>query len=322
MNHTYFQACSDYLSSTGISFDWFDFGSSGSQDAYLSPLYLNPGKYLFVDGRDTDIPTSIVKLRSRGYRCTEQIVPLNSFISNQDGWLYLYETSEGSGSTFYPSRDLDTAPLKPTELSAFQRKPVKAISISSFLKKNNINPFFGKIDLEGSEEQVLNDLFSNNLAPLILEIEINVGSLSENKQGMETHSLLSSHGYRLIDLRKTYDFPLISEQSLISQYLMNDQPTSVAYQGFLHQFDGLYVHTSLFDSLSPDSILKAIYCLAHYRQFHLSIRLVESAISDIDLRELCLNFLEGCYSEFAATMNNDSSSYHGFHPWFNWVKAH
>ena len=77
---------------------------------------------------------------------------------------------------------------------------------------------------------------------------------------METHSLLSSHGYRLIDLRKTYDFPLISEQSLISQYLMNDQPTSVAYQGFLHQFDGLYVHTSLFDSF-PDSILKVIYCL-------------------------------------------------------------
>ena len=59
MNHTFLSACYKYIKATGTSFDWFDLGSSGSQDIYFMPLYLNPGSYLSVDGRDTAVPPSL-----------------------------------------------------------------------------------------------------------------------------------------------------------------------------------------------------------------------------------------------------------------------
>ena len=253
---------------------------------------------------------------------TNKLVSLNNFISDSDGWVYLYETTEGTGSTLFPSRDLDTAPLKTPESIKFNRYPVKSISLSNFLLNNSIDPFFGKIDLEGSEHLVLSDLFSNNNAPLILEVEINVGSLSENIQGMDTHALLSNNGYRLIDLRKTYDFPQISNQSSISQLLSQAPASSVAFQGVLHQFDGLYVHTSLFDSRDIHFITKSVYCLCLYRQFHLATRFVEHGISDLRLKDICVTFLEVCFAEFTATMNSNPAAYHGFHSWFNWQKPH
>ena len=194
------------------------------------PLYLNP--ISSVDGRDTALPL-LLYLSENGFETTNACF-LNSFISDKDGWVYLYETNEGTGSTFFPSRDLDTAPLKTSESIKFKRRPVKSISLSNFLLNNSIEPFFGKIDLEGSEYLVLSDLFLHNNAPLILEVEINVGSLSEDIQGMDTHALLSNNGYRLIDLRKTYDFPEISNQSSISQLLSQASASSVAFQGILH----------------------------------------------------------------------------------------
>ena len=322
MNHSFLSSCHEYIISTGISFDWFDLGASGSQDIYFMPFYLNSGAYLSVDGRNTSLPQSLLYLNKIGFKTTTNLFSLNSFISDKEGWVYLYETNEGTGSTLFPSRDIDTSALKTSETVSFKRHPVKSISLSNFLLNNNISPFFGKLDLEGSEHLVLSDLFSHNLAPLILEIEINVGNLSEDIQGMDTHLLLSNHGYRLIDLRRTYDFPEISEKSSLSHLLSKAPPTSVAFQGILHQFDGLYIHTSLFDSQDVELLLNAIYCLCMYRQFHLATRFVEHGISDLSLRGLCLTFLERSFSQFTATMNSNPLAYHGFHGWFNWVKSH
>ena len=60
----------------------------------------------------------------------------------------------------------------------------------------------------------------------------------------------------------------------------------------------------------------------YYRQFHLATRIIEYGISDLRLKDICLKFLELSFTEFTATMNSNPGAYHGFHSWFNWLKAH
>ena len=136
---------------------------------------------------------------------------------------------------------------------------------------------------------MLSDLFLHNNAPLILEVEINVGSLSEDIQGMDTHALLSNNGYRLIDLRKTYDFPEISNQLPYSAPLSSFCILS-SFPGRTPSVWRFVCSYKSFESTDTYTNIKAIYCLCMYRQFHLATRIIEYGITDIRLKDICLNF--------------------------------
>ena len=187
-------------------------------------------------------------------------------------------------------------------------------------KQLDINPVFIKLDVEGAELECLEEYLDNscNPHPLVIEVEINVGQRGSNDGCGSVLTRLDQRGYRLLDLRKTYDYALVDGQ--FGDLLVSEELHCPAFQGMLHQFDGLFIDKSIFEnSCSSTNLELLVPLLASYRQFGLAARLIQT--TDSNHKDTMFSFLESVFKFYRDTSRINSSAAFGFHPLFNWLKS-
>ena len=156
-------------------FNWADLGSFGSADAYLLPLTSIQGRCLCIEGREDS------KDASNAYKnnpfINANIEAIKTFISGQKEKRFFYESTEGGGSSFYPSQDLISQTLEESNNKVLRRKIVECEALDNILTEKNMSCLFIKADLEGAEYESLKTIIdiTSSKRPLVLEVEINVG---------------------------------------------------------------------------------------------------------------------------------------------------
>jgi len=302
--------------------DWVDFGSSGNPDAYILPLSQLRGRCLCVEGRECGESSEAFK-RQNG-SC--EILKLDCFVAGETGHKFFYETSEGGGSSLYPPSDIFSEILQQRNKNTTLQYLVKTQAAGDLLQQCNIKPVYIKIDIEGAEYEVLESIFkhTNIENPYIVECEINIGSRGTACNGGEILSRMDKHGYRLIDLRKTY---LLPDNENMDKLICDEKIYSAGFQGILHQFDGLFIKEKLVtdtSSCKPARIMQSCLVLCLYRQFHLAMNILERGKAGIDVvtyELLAQRVIPSIYNEFRRASNSSISSFWGYHPLFNWLKS-
>ena len=306
-----------------LTFDWVDLGAGGGQDLYLMPLHFSSGTLLKIDGRETNFnsPSNDKFLNDYIDHTKVSQISIASYLSASGGLRYIYRVPDGGGSTFYPGQHLDVALVRGCT-QPFLSEPVQTLPLSQILKENSLNPIFIKIDLEGAETDVFEDLFHNSYYPLLIEAETNVSPIAPGRPSCELLSFLDRSGYRLIDLRTTYDYCPISHAPNLERAIQQLPIWSSAFQGHLDQFDGLYIKTDLlqmpirYSSLLPS----VIYILVCYRQFHLASRLIEISGLPNDACIALNQFIDSLLTSSTALATHNPMSCVGYHPLTNWLK--
>lgn len=318
INRIYSEVSSKFLEE---DFDWADLGSFGSADAYLLPLTSLKGRCLCIEGREDS------KDASNAYKnnpfVNSKIESIKTFISEKRGKKYFFESSEGGGSSFYPSQDLISQVLEEHNNKLLTRRIVDCESLESILKKKNLNCLFIKADLEGAEYESLKSIIdiTSLIRPLVLEVEINVGERGPFKSIGDGLAKYEKHGYRLLDMRKTYFYP---KGELFSKDTINNDPIFAPhFQGCLHQADLLLINTVCLNEpkkISDHHLLGLVLILMLYRQFHLAAKLLEQRDEQWS-RAMISQVIPTILDEFRKIAINSQSALWGYHPLFNWLKS-
>lgn len=314
----YSEISSKYLEE---DFDWADLGSFGSADAYLLPLTSLKGRCLCIEGREDP------KDASNAYRSNRfiksKIESVKTFISDKRGKKYFFESPEGGGSSFYPTQDLISQVLEENNSKALIRKIVDCESLEFILDNKNLNCLFIKADLEGAEYESLRSIIdiTSTKRPLILEVEINVGERGPFTSIGDGLAKYEKHGYRLIDMRKTYSYP---KGKMFREDTINNDPIFAPhFQGCLNQADLLLINTvALYEprKISKHQLLGLVLVLMIYRQFHLATKLLELRDEQWS-REMISEEIPEVLGEFRKIAIGCQSALWGYHPLFNWLKA-
>ena len=302
-------------------FFWADLGSFGAADAYLLPLTSLKGKCVCVEGRNDSTDASNT-YKNNPY-INAKIESIKTFISGEKTQRFFYESSEGGGSTFYPSQDIVSQHLEGRKDKPLIRKLVSCEALSTVLDQKDINCTFIKADLEGAEFESLKSIIekTNGQRPLVLEVEINVGERGPFKSIGDGLAQYEDQGYRLLDLRKTYFYP---KGHVFSEDTINKDPIFAPYfQGCLHQADLLLIDTNSLkepESLSNNKLLSLVLILMLYRQFHLTARLLEMR-EEKWAYEVLNEIMPRIINEFKKISMENTASIWGYHPLFNWLKS-
>ena len=302
-------------------FDWADLGSFGSADAYLLPLTSIQGRCLCIEGREDS------KDASNAYKnnpfINANIEAVKTFISGQKEKRFFYESSEGGGSSFYPSQDLISQTLEETNDKVLSRKIVECEALENILTEKNMSCLFIKADLEGAEYESLKTIIdvTSSKRPLVLEVEINVGERGPFESIGHGLAKYEKMGYRLLDMRKTYFYP---KGDIFREDTVNNDPIFAPhFQGCLHQADLLLIDIKCLNEpnkLTRHQKICLSLILMLYRQFHLTAKLLEHCEepwADIISNEIVPKVL----GEFRKIAISNQSALWGYHPLFNWLKS-
>ena len=301
--------------------NWADLGSFGSADSYLLPLTSLEGNTVCVEGRENCSDSSSIYSQNP-YICSS-IIKLNSFISGKTERRFFFESREGGGSSFYPSQDIFSRFAEDKTPSPLTRSTVQTSSLNDLLEPISSDFVFIKADLEGAEIESISSLLSSEtfLKPSVLEVELNVGERGPSMSFAHGLSHYESLGYRLIDLRKTYFYPKLSQK--LDDSISADPIYSPYFQGCLHQADLLLVDTQILSSVHsvPEArLLSTCLILALYRQFNLASFLLDQLDTTLS-QQLNQSILPAILNVYRKAAQDSPSSLWGYNPLFNWLKS-
>lgn len=302
-------------------FYWADLGSFGTADEYLLPLTSLKGKCVCIEGRSDSRDASNAYKNNPYVNAT--IESVKTFISGENTQRFFYESSEGGGSTFYPSQDIVSQQLEGNKDKPLKRKIVSCEALENILSDKAINCSFIKADLEGAEYESLKSIIdiTNQHRPSLLEVEINVGERGPFKSIGDGLAMYEKKGYRLLDMRKTYFYP---KGKIFQEDRINNDPIFAPYfQGCLHQADLLLIDTYCLKEpirLTKHKLLSLVITLMLYRQFHLAAKLLELR-EEVWADEILNMVMPKVINEFKKISLENQASLWGYHPLFNWLKS-